>query len=141
MIEYRLTCDNGHRFDAWFKSAAAFDDQNARGIVSCPQCQSTAVSKAPMAPAIGRSGSEKVSLSAGHPDLARLRQAMMEFRRKVTSSAENVGDRFAEEARKIHFNEADPRSIYGEATRDEVAGLIEDGIDFMPLPNLPDDAN
>lgn len=141
MIEYRLTCDNGHRFDAWFKSAAAFDDQNARGIVSCPQCQSTAVSKAPMAPAIGRSGSEKVSLTAGHPDLARLRQAMMEFRRKVTRSAENVGDRFAEEARKIHFNEADPRSIYGEATRDEVAGLIEDGIDFMPLPNLPDDAN
>ena len=141
MIEYRLTCDNGHRFDAWFKSAAAIEDQHGRGVVSCPACQSTTVVKAPMAPSIGRSGTEKVSLSAGHPDHARLRQAMIEFRRRVTSTADNVGDRFAEEARRIHFNEADPRAIYGEATRDEVAGLLEDGIEFMPLPNLPDDAN
>lgn len=141
MIQYSLSCDNGHRFDAWFKSAAAFDEQHGRGIVGCPMCTSTKVDKAPMAPAVNRAGSDKVALSAGHPEHARIRAALIELRKRVTSTADNVGDRFAEEARKIHFEEADPRAIYGEATRDEVAGLIEDGIDFMPLPSLPDDAN
>ena len=94
-----------------------------------------------MAPSLSRAGSEKVSLSAGHPQHAQLREAMMALRNKVTTEADYVGDKFAEEARKIHFKEADARGIYGEATREEVAGLVEDGVDFMPLPSLPEEHN
>ncbi len=141
MITYALLCDNQHRFDAWFRSAEAFDAQLARGIVSCPVCASIKVEKALMAPAVARSGSDKVSVSSGHPQQAEIRELLRAMRRKVVSEADYVGDRFAEEARKIHFHEADPRGIYGEATRDEVARLVEDGIDFLPLPNLPDEHN
>lgn len=141
MIQYALVCDNQHKFDAWFKSASAFDEQTARGIVTCPICNSGAVSKAMMAPALSRSGSDKVSFSAGHPEHARLRAMMRALREKVMSEADYVGDKFADEARKIHFKEVDPRGIYGEATRDEVAELIEDGVDFLPLPGLPEEAN
>ena len=141
MIQYTLSCDNEHRFDAWFKSASAFEEQQKRGVVTCPACASTKVDKALMAPAVSRAGSEKRSLSTGHSDIAKLREAMIALRKKVTSEADYVGDKFAEEARKIHFEEVDPRGIYGEATRDEVMGLVEDGVDFLPLPNIPDDAN
>lgn len=141
MIHYSLVCANEHRFDAWFKSAAAYDQQHRRGIVTCPICGSDGVAKALMAPSVTRSGSDKVALSAGHPQHAQLREAMIALRNKVTSEAENVGDKFAEEARKIHFKEVAPRGIYGEATREEVAGLVEDGVDFMPLPNLPEEHN
>ncbi|WP_374627952.1 DUF1178 family protein [Devosia sp.] len=141
MITYALLCDNQHRFDAWFRSAEAFDEQLARGIVSCPVCASIRVEKALMAPAVARSGSDKVTVSSGHPQQAEIRELLRAMRRKVVSEADYVGDRFAEEARKIHFREADARGIYGEATRDEVAGLIDDGVDFLPLPNLPDEHN
>lgn len=141
MITYSLVCDSSHKFDAWFKSAEAFDEQAARGILACPMCNSTKVEKALMAPAVARSGSDKVSLSSGHPQQAEIRELLRAMRKKVTSEADYVGDRFAEEARKIHFKEADPRGIYGEATRDEVAGLLDDGVDFLPLPNLPEEAN
>ena len=141
MIQYSLICGNAHKFDAWFKSAAAYDEQHVRGIVTCPVCMSTEVEKAIMAPAVNRTDGERVSLSAGHPEAQQLREMMRALRRKVTSEADYVGDKFADEARKIHFKETDPRGIYGEATRDEVAGLVEDGIDFMPLPSLPDEAN
>ena len=141
MIQYSLICENAHKFDAWFKSAAAYDEQHGRGIVTCPVCMSGAVDKAIMAPAVNRTDGERVSLSAGHPQAEQLREMMRALRRKVTSEADYVGDKFAEEARKIHFKEADARGIYGEATRDEVSGLLEDGVDFMPLPNLPEEAN
>jgi len=141
VIQYSLICENAHKFDAWFKSAAAYDEQHARGIVTCPVCMSEVVEKAIMAPAVNRTDGERVSLSAGHPEARQLREMMRALRKKVTSEADYVGDKFADEARKIHFKESDARGIYGEATRDEVTGLIEDGIDFMPLPNLPDEAN
>jgi hypothetical protein len=141
VIQYSLICENAHKFDAWFKSAAAFDDQHGRGIVTCPVCSSAEVEKAIMAPAVNRTDNERVSLSAGHPEAQKLREMMRALRTKVTSEADYVGDKFADEARKIHFKEVDPRGIYGEATREEVAGLVEDGVDFMPLPNLPDEAN
>ena len=141
MIQYSLICENAHKFDAWFKSAAAYDEQHGRGIVTCPICMSGAVDKAIMAPAVNRTDGERVSLSAGHPQAEQLREMMRALRKKVTSEADYVGDRFADEARKIDFKEVDPRGIYGEATRDEVAGLVDDGIDFMPLPGLPDEAN
>jgi hypothetical protein len=141
VIRYTLACDNDHKFEAWFRNAEAYDDQHARGIVTCPLCASSKVGKAMMAPAVNRAGSEKVSLTAGHPEHKRLREMMIALREKVTSEADYVGDKFAEEARKIHFKETDPRGIYGEATKEEAEGLIEDGIDFMPLPQLPEEAN
>lgn len=141
MISYSLVCDNSHKFDAWFRSAEAYDEQSARGIVTCPMCNSVKVGKALMAPAVARHNAEKVSLSSGHPQLAEVRELMKAMRRKITTEADYVGDRFAEEARRIHFKEAEARGIYGEATHDEVTGLIEDGIDFLPLPNLPEEAN
>jgi hypothetical protein len=141
VIQYALLCDNGHTFDAWFRNADAYDEQHARGVVACPICMSGKVGKAMMAPAVSRVGSEKVSLSIGHPEHQKIREAMVALRHKVTSEADYVGDKFADEARKIHFKEVDARGIYGEATREEVSGLIEDGVDFMPLPHLPEEAN
>jgi hypothetical protein len=141
VIQYSLHCANAHDFDAWFKNAAAFDEQQARGIVQCPICASNAVSKALMAPAVARSGSEKMSLSSGHPDIAKFRELLRAYRQKVVSEADYVGDKFAEEARKIHFEEVAARGIYGEATRDEVIALAEEGIEFAPLPDLPEESN
>ena len=141
MIHYSLVCDKSHKFDGWFANAAAYDAQKTRGLVTCPICLSTAVDKALMAPAISRAGSEKVSLSIGHPQHKQLQEAMVALRNKVTSEADYVGDKFAEEARKIHFKEVDARGIYGEATREEVAALVDEGVDFMPLPNLPEEHN
>ncbi len=142
MIHYALVCENAHKFEAWFRNAEAFDDQHERGIVTCPVCSSGSVDKALMAPALAKSsGEEKVSLSIGHPQHAELLEALRSLRHKMTSEADYVGDKFAEEARRIHFKDVEARGIYGEATRDEVASLIEDGVDFMPLPGLPEEHN
>jgi hypothetical protein len=141
VIQYSLICGKDHKFDAWFRSAKAYDEQHQRGIVTCPICNSDDVQKAIMAPAVSRANSDKVALSIGHPEHMQLLAAMKALREKVISEADYVGDKFAEEARKIHFKDVEAHGIYGEATRDEVAGLIEDGVDFMPLPNLPDEQN
>lgn len=141
MIQYSLHCSKGHQYDAWFKNASAFDEQQARGIVTCAVCGDGAIEKAPMAPAVARTDQGKVSLSAAHPDAAKFRQMLRAYRSKVTSEADYVGDKFAEEARKIHFEEVEARGIYGEATREEVVALAEEGIEFMPLPELPEEHN
>lgn len=138
MIQYALNCSKGHRYDAWFKNAAAFDEQQVRGIVTCAICGDGSVDKAVMAPAVARSDAS-VSLSAGQPDAAKFRAMLRAYRQQVMAEADNVGERFADEARKIHFEETEARGIYGQATRDEVAALLDDGIDFMPLPDLADD--
>ena len=141
MIQYSLQCSKGHRYDAWFKNADAYDQQQARGIVSCAVCGDGAVEKAPMAPAVARTDGEKVSLSSGSAEARRFRESLRAYRQKVMSEADYVGDKFAEEARKIHFEETEARGIYGEATRDEVIALADDGIEFMPLPDLPEEHN
>ena len=141
MIQYSLQCSQGHHYDAWFKNAAAFDDQKARGIVRCAICDDEDVEKAPMAPAVARTDGEKVAVSSMHPEARKFREMLRAYRQKVMSEADNVGDKFAEEARKIHFEEVEPRGIYGQATRDEVVSLVEEGIDFMPLPDLPEEHN
>ncbi len=141
MIHYSLICENEHKFDGWFRNAEAYERQHESGIVTCPVCTSNKVDKALMAPSVSRASSEKVSLSIGHPEQQQLRAAMQALRDKVVSEADYVGDKFAEEARKIHFKEVDARGIYGEATREEVTGLIEEGVDFMPLPHVPEEHN
>ena len=141
MIHYSLICEKAHKFDGWFRNADAYEQQRSRGIVTCPVCSSNTVEKALMAPSVSRSGSDKVSLSIGHPEQGELRAAMQALRNKVMTEADYVGDKFADEARKIHFKEVDARGIYGEATREEVTGLIEEGVDFMPLPHVPEEHN
>ena len=141
VIQYSLHCSKGHQYDAWFRNAAAFDEQVARGIVSCAVCGDGAVAKTPMAPAVARTDGAKVALSSGHPDAVKFRDMLRAYRQRVVSEADYVGDRFAEEARKIHFEEVEARGIYGEATRDEAMALADGGIEFMPLPDLPEEHN
>lgn len=141
MIQYALQCSSGHRFDAWFKSVSAYDEQKARGIVTCAVCGAAEVDKAPMAPAVARTDHERVPLTSSSPEAIKFRELLREYRKKVVDEADYVGDRFAEEARKIHFEEVEARGIYGQASQDEIAALIEDGVDFLPLPDVPEEHN
>ncbi|MBN9038743.1 MAG: DUF1178 family protein [Rhizobiales bacterium] len=141
MIRFTLRCEAEHEFDGWFRDGGDFDTQKKRGFVSCPVCNSGKVEKALMAPAVSTSrGKEKVALAVGE-EQRRLMGQLREMAKKVRENADYVGDRFAEEARKIHFGETDPRGIYGEASVDDVKGLLDDGVDFMPLPEFPEDRN
>jgi len=141
MISFSLHCAEGHDFEGWFRNGADFDTQSERGLVACPVCGSAKVNKALMAPAVSTTKRrEKLALAAG-ADHAKVMAQLQELARKVRDSGENVGDKFAEEARKIHFGEAESRGIYGEATLDEAKGLAEDGVAFLPLPSLPEDQN
>jgi len=141
VIRFSLICEREHEFEGWFRSNDDFETQKKRGFVDCPTCGSRKVDKALMAPAISTGAKqEKIALAMGEAQ----RQALAQLRalsRKIRENADYVGDRFAEEARKIHFGESEPRGIYGEATSEEVRGLIEDGVDFMPIPMLPEDRN
>lgn len=141
MIHFSLVCDSAHEFEGWFRSNEDFEKQAKRGLVDCPTCGSHKVEKALMAPAVSTARRrEKVELAMSDAQSA----AMAEFKalaEKMRENADYVGDRFAEEARKIHFGEADARGIYGEATLEEAKGLAEDGVSFMPLPVFPQDRN
>jgi hypothetical protein len=141
VIRFSLICDQAHEFEAWFRNNDDFDKQAKRGFVECPHCGSSKVEKALMAPAVSTSRKkDKIALAMGEAQ----KQAMAQLKalsEKLRENADYVGDKFAEEARKIHFGETDPRGIYGEATAEEVSGLVEDGVDFMPIPVFPDDRN
>jgi hypothetical protein len=146
MIRYTLRCEKKHEFEAWFRSSDDYDRAAPDGKVPCPMCGATRVEKAIMAPAVkgakkDKGGEEKVQLAAVDPREEALRAAVKELRQKLTESADYVGDRFAEEARKIHYKETEARGIYGEATGDEAKALAEEGVEFHPLPVLPEDRN
>ena len=142
MISFNLRCDNRHEFEGWFKSSGEFAAQAGRGLVECPTCGSKAIEKALMAPAIasGRSSSEPVPvvMETGQAEAVAQLRALMQ---KVRENAEYVGDRFAEEARRIHYGETEARGIYGKASISDVKSLAEEGVEFMPLPTLPEDRN
>jgi hypothetical protein len=154
MILYRLKCKKGHEFEAWFANSGAYDTQAKRGLLSCAVCGTSSVTKAPMAPRVAKSSKAKgarrpadtppeapkpeAQRVAAHGELA---AAMRKLRAEVESKSEYVGPRFSEEARKIHHEEAPARGIHGEATADEAKALREEGIEFFPLPVLPEDHN
>lgn len=141
MIHYTLNCDAGHRFDGWFRNGEDFETQAGRGLVSCPVCHSQKVEKALMAPAVSTSRKqEKVALAMNDQQRQAIAQLKDMFD-KVRQQSDYVGERFAEEARRIHFGEADARSIYGEASAEEARALAEEGVEFVPLPSFPDDGN
>jgi len=168
MIRYALNCAKGHVFESWFQSSAAFDKQKKRGLVTCPVCGNSKVSKAIMAPQLTRTregpGAQaepsppappepaapaaapavtpgKAAVAMTSPAERELRRKLKELRDHVTKNAHYVGARFPEEARKMHYGEIERRSIYGEATPKEAKALHEEGIEFHPLPVLPDDHN
>jgi hypothetical protein len=152
MIRYQLKCEKRHEFDAWFASSAAFDRQRKRGLIACPRCGTVKVEKALMAPSIPKKGKRKSAEPqspppatapethrvAAHGELA---QAMRKLRAEIEAKSEYVGPRFSEEARKIHYEETPARGIHGEASREEARALREEGIEFFPLPILPEDQN
>jgi hypothetical protein len=155
MIRYALRCERGHAFDSWFQSSAAYDSQRKRGLVACPACDSTTVEKAIMAPRIARKGKSR---SAPEPVAAptedttatslvmapqerELLSKLKELRDHVLKNADNVGDKFPDEARKMHYGDIEHRAIYGEATTEEARALIDEGVEVAPLPVLPGDRN
>lgn len=143
MIRYNLNCSAGHSFDSWFSDSGAYDKQVRRKLITCPQCGSTKVEKAIMAPRIASAASDRASddVALMSAEDAQMRTELQALRERVTKTSKNVGKRFAEEARKMHYGEMAHRSIYGTASLDEARGLAEEGIAFQALPNLPDDRN
>lgn len=149
MIKFTLECQDGHVFEGWFQNGAAYEAQAELGQIVCPHCGTHAVDKAIMAPAVARRDTPQPVPGKEHqqpsPDsdtpIHALHRRLRELRDEVHAKSEYVGGRFAEEARRIHFEEAPSRSIYGEASSDEVRELAEDGVPFFPLPRLPEDLN
>jgi hypothetical protein len=157
MIRYNLHCERGHAFESWFQGSSAYDSQVKRKLVSCPSCGSTKVEKAIMAPQLGRkrkdgaasqppeTASTEVSTVPSTPLMMaqerELRAKLKELRDHVVKNADNVGERFPNEARKMHYGDIEHRPIYGEASPDEARSLIDEGIEVTPLPVLPDDRN
>lgn len=169
MILYTLVCSGGHEFEGWFRNANDFDAQSQSGHLTCPVCGDIGVSKALMAPAVSTArdkasavttetvqadAAQEIASSGGTPGEATVpmvanpdaRQAhiigmMRKLKAMITESADDVGTRFADEARRIHYGEAEKRGIYGQATPEDARDLIEEGIEVMPLPVLPEDKN
>ena len=170
MIRYNLVCAKGHEFESWFAGSAAFDRQAKRGLVECPICGSATVGKALMTPRLARTR-KSTPAEPAVPDIAvpaalrcrllpglplpapaapvvvispqeqELRTKLKELREHLVKNADNVGQRFPEEARKMHYGEKEHRSIYGTASPDDARALHEEGIAFAPLPVLPDERN
>jgi hypothetical protein len=163
MIRYALLCGQGHSFESWFENSAAFDKQAKRGLVSCPVCGDPKVEKGIMSPKLStgvkrrkkpaapaseggeakpESNTEpKAPVALMSPQEREFRQKLKELREHLTKNADYVGQKFPEVARKMHYGEIDHRSIYGEASPQQAKELHEEGIEFHPLPVLPDERN
>ena len=160
MIHYNLRCEKGHAFESWFQSSSAYEAQEKRKLVSCPICGSAKVERAIMAPRIvGKKGRKDRDESAPAPVAAttdattagptpllmaqerELRAKLKELRDHIVKNADNVGERFPNEARKMHYGDIEHRPIYGEASPEEARSLIDEGVEVSPLPVLPDDRN
>ncbi len=162
MIRYTLRCERDHHFESWFQSSSAYETQVKRKLVTCPICGSAKVDKAIMAPRIAsKKGREAVPVPApsaaapaepaeGAPagpaslmmtQERELRAKLKELRDHIVKNADNVGERFPNEARKMHYGDIEHRPIYGEASPEEARSLIDEGIEVAPLPVLPEDRN
>jgi hypothetical protein len=154
MIRYALRCECGHSFESWFQSSTAYESQHKRHLVTCPACDSAKVEKAIMAPSLSAKGTKAAPEPATPPDNPaaasplvmapqerELAAKLRELREHVEKNAENVGRQFPQEARKIHYGDSEHRAIYGQATAEETHSLIDEGVEVMPLPLLPDERN
>ena len=154
MIVYDLSCDQGHRFEGWFGSSDDFAEQQAEGLVSCPECGSPEVGKAPMAPAVPRKGNQlpsapqrgKQPLASGPmpPEVGEALKKLAEAQASALKSSKWVGDAFAEQSRAMHYGEREAETIHGQATPEEAHALFEEGVPVSPLPfpvAPPEDVN
>ena len=156
MIRYNLRCEKGHAFESWFQNSSAYESQEKRSLVSCPACGSTKVERAIMAPQIVSKKKDRaepapvavsteVAAPASTPLMMaqerELRAKLKELRDHIVKNADNVGERFPNEARKMHYGDIEHRPIYGEASPEEARSLIDEGVEVSPLPVLPDDRN
>jgi len=156
MIRYNLRCEKGHAFESWFQSSTAYESQEKRKLVNCPACGSVKVERAIMAPQIvSKKGRDiaaptpapvaEAAAPASTPLLMaqerELRAKLKELRDHIVKNADNVGERFPNEARKMHYGDIEHRPIYGEASPDEARALIDEGVEVSPLPVLPEDRN
>ena len=158
MIRYNLRCEKGHSFESWFQSSTAYESQEKRKLVSCPACGSVKVERAIMAPQIvskkGRDAAVPAPTEASAVETSaqestpllmaqerELRAKIKELRDHIVKNADNVGERFPNEARKMHYGDIEHRPIYGEASPEEARSLIDEGVEVSPLPVLPDDRN
>ncbi|MFL0356541.1 DUF1178 family protein [Erythrobacter sp. GH1-10] len=146
MIVFDLHCDGGHRFEGWFGSSSDYEDQQARGLVSCPECGSDVVDKAPMAPAVpakgntqnqspvAKSSSQPVSNTPMTAEVKQAMQALAKAQEKALKNSTWVGDKFAEQSREMHYGERDEAPIHGQATLEEAKSLVDEGVPVAPLP-------
>ncbi len=148
MIHYQLRCDAAHEFDGWFANSEGFESQASRGLIVCPVCSNTHITRALMTPGIPRKGEKRqeqteaaadplpgpVSPAAGGVIPDAVRAALQRLRQEVEKNCEYVGSEFAEEARRIHHGEADRRGIYGESSEEEAEALADEGIDIARIP-------
>ena len=159
MIRYNLRCERGHAFESWFQSSSAYETQEKRQLVNCPACGSAKVERAIMAPQIvSRKGRDRAEPVPAAPTTStevtaptstplmmaqerELRVKLKELRNHIVKNADNVGERFPNEARKMHYGDIEHRPIYGEASPDEARSLIDEGVEVSPLPVLPEDRN
>ena len=159
MIRYNLRCERGHTFESWFQSSSAYEAQEKRKLVNCPACGSAKVERAIMAPQIVSKKGRESAAPAAPADVTatevatqgstpllmaqerELRAKIKELRDHIVKNADNVGERFPNEARKMHYGDIEHRPIYGEASPEEARSLIEEGVEVSPLPVLPEDRN
>jgi hypothetical protein len=158
MIKYALVCDKGHEFESWFANSGTYDKQVKKRLVSCPICDSVKIEKAMMAPRLAHAAApfeasaeisapvpapvpETAPVAMMAPQEHEFRKKLKELRDHLIKNADNVGQKFPEEARKMHYGETEHRSIYGEASPDDAKELADEGIEFHPLPVLPDERN
>jgi hypothetical protein len=135
MIKYALACGGEHEFEGWFSASADFDDQRERGLLTCPLCGSPEVRKQIMAPALA--GASKRDVATAPAKQAMMMEVMSRVREHVMTNFDNVGNRFAAEARSIHEGKSQERGIYGQASPAEVKALVADGVSVAPLPPEP----
>ncbi len=133
MIKYNLKCENDHNFDAWFSDSSNFEKQNKKNLIFCPKCSSTKIEKNIMAPNIG---SKKQSYTNALKTEKNIEKIIKNVRKHVEKNYEYVGNKFADEARAIHYGEKEEREIYGETSVEEAVDLIEEGVNVTPLPGI-----
>ena len=133
MIKYNLKCENNHNFDAWFSDSSNFEEQNKKNLILCPKCNSTKIEKNIMAPNIG---SKKQSYTNALKTEKNYEKIIRNVRKHVEKNFEYVGDKFADEARAIHYREKEKREIYGETSVEEAVDLIEEGVNVSPIPGV-----
>ncbi|APE28795.1 DUF1178 family protein [Aurantiacibacter gangjinensis] len=152
MIVYDLSCEHGHRFEGWFGSSGDFADQKAGGLITCPQCGSPAVDKAPMAPSVGAKGNQRTEVARGKnvsnapmtPEVAQALEKLAKAQAKALENSTWVGKDFAEQSRAMHYGEKDHAPIHGQASMKEAKDLLDEGVPVAPLPlpiAPPDDVN